>query len=231
MFRLAAALAMFLGLAACANGQRNLEKPAEPLGNFKLGFSEVVAPNIVKGPLSREASAEEWTAAVDHAIEERFDRQGGEKYYHIGTSIEGYVLAQPGVPLVFSPKSALILKVTVWDDAAQKKLNDTPEQITVMEAITPETLAGSGLTQSKAEQMRNLSANAALQIEMWMRRELRAQGWFGGEAAQDAAEARLAAANTEAETAAQEEPDAGQEVEIAAATSAKAGRERETVTE
>ncbi|MBE9640934.1 hypothetical protein [Salipiger mangrovisoli] len=194
MFRpvplLAAALAAVLTLSACANGQANLRKPVEPIGDFKLGFSEVVAPNIVKGPLSRDASAEEWTQAVDAAIEERFDRQTGGKYYHIGTSVEGYVLAQPGVPLVFSPKSALILRVTVWDDAAQRKLNDTPEQITVMEAITPETLAGSGLTQSREVQMRNLSANAALQIEMWMRRELRAQGWFGGEAAQKAAAVR-----------------------------------------
>lgn len=221
MFRLAAALIAALGLSACANGLANLKKPAEPIGDFKLGFSEVVAPNIVKGPLSREASAEEWTQAVDAAIEERFDRQTGGKYYHIGTSVEGYVLAQPGVPLVFSPKSALVLRVTVWDDAAQKKLNAEPEQITVMEAVTPETVAGSGLTQSREEQMRNLSANAALQIELWMRRELRDQGWFGGEAAQEAAEARLAEAGRAAAGAG----------ENAVAASGAAGPARESVTE
>lgn len=225
MFRLAArpaaVLAAILALSACENGLANLKKPAEPIGDFKLGFSEVVAPNLTKGPLSREASAEEWTKSVDRAIEERFDRKSGGKYYHIGTSVEGYVLAQPGVPLVFSPKSALILRVTVWDDAAQKKLNDEPEQITVMEAITAETVAGSGLTQSREEQMRNLSANAALQIELWMRRELREKGWFGGEEAQDAAEARLAAASGE-------EAATGP---ISAAASAADGPARETVTE
>ncbi|WP_353473245.1 hypothetical protein PVT71_04200 [Salipiger sp. H15] len=222
MFRLAvalpAALTAILSLSACENGLANLRKPAEPIGDFKLGFSEVVAPNLTKGPLSREASAEEWTEAVDAAIEERFDRQTGGKYYHIGASVEGYVLAQPGVPLVFSPKSALVLRVTLWDDAAQAKLNAEPEQITVMEAVTAETVAGSGLTQSREEQMRNLSANAALQIELWMRRELREKGWFGGEEAQAAAEARLAAAGDAA----------GGNAAAAAAAGAPA---RETVTE
>lgn len=217
MFRLAAALVMILSLAACENGLANLKKPVTPIGDFKLGFSEVVAPNLTKGPLSRDASAEEWTQAVDAAIEERFDRQGGSKYYHIGTSVEGYVLAQPGVPLVFSPKSALILRVTLWDDAAQRKLNAEPEQITVMEAITAETLAGSGLTQSREQQMRNLAANAALQIELWMRRQLRDEGWFGGEAAQAVAESGAATGG-----AAAEKP---------AAATAEAGAARATVTE
>ncbi|MGR3375306.1 hypothetical protein [Salipiger abyssi] len=180
MPRLIPALGLVLGLAACANGQTNLQKPVEPLGNFKLGHAAVVAPNIVKGPVSREASAEEWIAEVDKALEERFRRQAGDKYYHLGVSIEGYVLAQPGIPLVFSPKSALIVRVTVWDDAAGKKLNAEPEQITALESFSAETVVGSGVTQSKAEQMRNLSANVALQIEKWMRRMQKEEGWFGG---------------------------------------------------
>ncbi|MBN9887008.1 hypothetical protein [Salipiger abyssi] len=180
MPRLIPALGLVLGLAACANGQTNLQEPVEPLGNFKLGHAEVVAPNIVKGPVSREASAEEWIAEVDKALEERFRRQEGDKYYHLGVSVEGYVLAQPGIPLVFSPKSALIVRVTVWDDAAGKKLNEEPEQITALESFSAETVVGSGVTQSKAEQMRNLSANVALQIEKWMRRMQKEEGWFGG---------------------------------------------------
>ena len=180
MFRLIPALGLVLGLAACANGQRDLEKQADPLGDFKLGHAAVVAPNIVKGPVSREASPEEWIDEVDAAIEERFRRYDGEKFYHLGISIEGYVLAQPGVPLVFSPKSALIVRVTVWDDATQTKLNAEPEQITALESFSAETVVGSGVTQSKAEQMRNLSVNVALQIEKWMRRMQREEGWFGG---------------------------------------------------
>lgn len=41
-------------------------------------------------------------------------------------------------------------------------------------------MIGSGVTQSKEEQMRNLSANIALVIENWMRRQQREEGWFGG---------------------------------------------------
>ncbi|KAA8612324.1 hypothetical protein [Salipiger aestuarii] len=180
MFRLIPAIGLILGLAACANGQANLEKPVQPIGSFKLGHAAVVAPNLTKGPVSREASAEEWIASVDSALEERFRRYEGDNFYHLGVSVEGYVLAQPGVPLVLSPKSALIVRVTVWDDAAQAKLNAEPEEITAMESFSAETTLGSGLTQSKEEQMRNLSANIALQIEKWMRRKQMNDGWFGG---------------------------------------------------
>lgn len=180
MFRLIPVFGLVLGLAACANGQSNLEKPAEPLGNFKLGHAIVVAPNLTKGPVSRDASAEEWIASVDSALEERFRRYEGDSFYHLGVSVEGYVLAQPGVPLVFSPKSALIVRVTVWDDAAQAKLNEEPEELTALESFSAETALGSGLTQSKEQQMRNLSANIALQIEKWMRRKQMNADWFGG---------------------------------------------------
>ena len=180
MFRLIPALGLVLGLAACANGQSQLGEPLEPIGDFKLGHAAVVAPNLVEGPVSRNATEEEWIASVDEAVEERFRRYEGDSFYHMGISIEGFVLAQPGVPLVFSPKSALILRVTVWDDASQSKLNAEPEQFTVLESFTAETVVGSGVTQTKAQQMRNLSANAALQIEKWMRRMQAEEGWFGG---------------------------------------------------
>ncbi len=172
-----------LSVAACANGARELEKPKEALGDFKLGHLGIVAPNLVKGPVSRDATKEEWIAGVESALEERFSRYSGDKYYHLGVSVEGYVLAQPGVPILLSPKSALILRVTAWDDAAGAKLNEEPEQITVLESFSAETMVGSGLTQSKEEQLRNLSVNAALQIENWMRKMQREQGWFGGTSA------------------------------------------------
>ncbi|MDU8912898.1 hypothetical protein [Aestuariicoccus sp. MJ-SS9] len=179
MRRLLLSLSVLCLLSACADGLRQLGQPVEPLGDFRLGFSEVVAPNLVKGPLSREATAEEWTAAVDAAIEERFGRFEGTRLYHLGISVEGYVLAQPGVPLVLSPKSALILRVTAWDDASQSKLNEEAQLITVLEAVSPETVIGSGLTQSKEEQMRALAANAALKVETWLRRRQAEDGWFG----------------------------------------------------
>ena len=190
--RLIAGLVL-LTLAACADGARELEKPTEPLGDFKLGHAIVVTPNIVKGPVSREATDDEWIAALDSALETRFRRYEGDKFYHIGVSIEGYVLAQPGIPLVLSPKSVMILRATVWDDPPCEKLNPEPKEITVLEAVNPDTVVGSGLTQSKEVQLENLSVNAALQIEKWMRQMQRSDGWFGGSGANAATAARLAA--------------------------------------
>ncbi|SNR33699.1 hypothetical protein [Puniceibacterium sediminis] len=196
MSRLLLCLAFVLGLSACADGARDLRKPVEPIGNFKLGHAIVVAPNIVQGPASRDATAEEWIAGVDAALEERFRRYEGDKFYHIGVSVEGFVLALPGVPLVFNPKSVVIIKVTVFDDANAAKMNEEPEQITALEAVSAKTVVGSGVTQSKEEQLKLLSDNVSLQIEKWMRRMQLEEGWFGGpDAGVDAAEAGVATAD------------------------------------
>ena len=88
------------------------------------------------------------------------------------------MLAQPGIPLVFSPKSALIFKLTVWDDAAGKKLNEEPEQITVLENLDGDTIIGSGLTKSAEEQLQSLSENAAKMIQRYITRQHRQEKWF-----------------------------------------------------
>ncbi|MCZ4353227.1 hypothetical protein O4H61_11925 [Roseovarius aestuarii] len=204
MFRLFALFAVLSTLVACTN-PNDLDKAVVPMGNFALGHNVVVAPNLTKGPASRDASKEEWIASMKAAVDERFSRYDGGKLYHMAISVEGYVLAVPGVPLVASPKSALILKVTLWDDSAQKKLNDKPEQITVVETISGETMLGSGLTQSKEVQMENLSRNAAKLIQNWMLRQKFNEDWFGG---RDADRALKAKARAEARAKADAEPDA-----------------------
>lgn len=164
-------------MAACTNPNDLDEAPAY-LGNFHLGHNVVVAPNLTKGPASREASKEEWIAAMTDAMTDRFGRYEGTKLYHLGVSVEGYVLAIPGVPLVASPKSALILNVTVWDDAKGGKLNTKPHLVTVVESFSGNTFLGSGLTQSKETQMLNLTRNAAKQIQNWMVQQNNELGWF-----------------------------------------------------
>ena len=197
MLRIIALFAGVLALSACTNAN-DLNQDPTYLGDFHLGHNVVVAPNLTKGPASREASEEEWIEVMTKAIDDRFGRYEGERLYHLGVSIEGYVLAMPGVPLVLSPKSALILNVTVWDDAKQEKLNAEPEQITVLESISGNTLLGSGLTQSKEKQLDNLSRNAAKLIENWLVRENAENGWFEGEAGPTEA-ARKAAESIEEE--------------------------------
>lgn len=166
-----------LAMAGCTSVRDLNEAPAY-LGNFHLGHNVVVAPNLTRGPASREASVEEWTEVMKAAIDERFGRYDGSRLYHLGISVEGYVLAIPGIPLVASPKSALIIKVTAWDDAREEKLNETPETITIVESISGSTLISSGLTQSKETQLRNLSQNAAKLIQNWLVRQNNAEGWF-----------------------------------------------------
>ncbi len=177
MLRLFALIVALTGLTACTNPDDIDDAPAY-LGNFHFGHNVVVAPNITKGPTSRDATKEEWIEAMKAAMDERFGRYEGTKLYHMGISVEGYVLALPGIPLVASPKSALIIRVTAWDDAANAKLNAEPEQVTIVESISGSTVLGSGLTQSKEVQMENLSRNAAKLIEKWLVRMNDQEGWF-----------------------------------------------------
>ena len=183
MTRFFAAIALLLGLAACSDFNDLNELPP-PMGRFLLGHTVVVVSNPEKGPLSREASDEEWKASLETAIKERFGRYDGDKYFHIAVKLEGYVLAQPGIPVVASPKSVMVISVTIWDDEKQAKLNEEPEVITVFERLSGETAISSGLTQSKEQQMLNLSRNASLKIQEWM---LEHPEWFGDASLMDPA--------------------------------------------
>jgi hypothetical protein len=160
-----AALFSFLALMACQKS--DLDEPPVPLGDFYLGLNVAVADNVQMVPISRPATADEWELAVEKAIEDRFGRYDGNKNYNIGISVDGFALAPPGIPLVFSPKSVLVITANVWDDAAEKKLNVEGKQFTIFEKLSGETAIGSGLTQTKAKQMEVLSYNAAKAVEGW----------------------------------------------------------------
>ena len=170
-------LAVGVGLSLLAACQSNdLKEPPVPLGDFALGLNIAVADNIQKVPISREASKEDWQAAMQKAIADRFGRYEGSKLYNIGISIDAYALAPPGVPLVLKPKSVLVITANIWDDAAQKKLNPEGKQLTIFEHMSAETVIGSGVTQTKAKQMEVLSYNAAKAVEKWL---LEHPEWFG----------------------------------------------------
>lgn len=161
--------AVFLGLsllAAC--GRNDLEEPPVPLGDFALGLNIAVADNAQKVPISREASADEWEAAMKQAVEDRFGRYNGTRLYNIGISIDGYALAPPGIPVVVAPKSVLVITANIWDDATQTKLNPEGEQFTVFEGMSGETVIGTGITRTKKKQMEVLSYNAVKRVEQWL---------------------------------------------------------------
>ncbi len=156
-------------MAACSVPTKDVTDEKVDLGDFVLGHNIVVAPDIQKGPLSREGSTDAWIASMKAAIDARMGRYDGTRLIHFGVNVSGYVLAQKGVPLLLSPKSALIITVTAWDDRAGGKFNDEAKEIIVLETFTGTTLIGSsGFSMTAEEQMANLTYNAARKIEQWM---------------------------------------------------------------
>lgn len=165
--RTVAALATTALLASCTGVPDEIEAMTD-LGEFRLGHLVVVADDATVGPLSKNVSEEQWETIMDTALEERFGRYNGGRFYHMGVKIVGYVVAAPGVPVLASPKSVLVVVVNIWDDAEGVKLTSEPKQITVLEALTPEGMIGSGLTMTAEEQMTALSRIAAREIQQWM---------------------------------------------------------------
>ncbi|MEO6299487.1 MAG: hypothetical protein ABIV25_07095 [Paracoccaceae bacterium] len=165
-----------LGLLAACDGTSSLQNPPIPLGNFALGLNIVVPETAQTVPISRKATDEEWKTAMTKAIADRFGRYDGTKLYNLGISIDGYELAPPGVPIVASPRSAVIFTVNIWDDASQTQLNPGGKRLTVIEGISPESVIGSGWTQNKQTQLDKMSYKAALAVQNYL---LDNPEWFG----------------------------------------------------
>ncbi len=170
-------LTFILGLLAACATPNNEKEPLLPMGDFLLGHNIVIADDAQAGPLSRKADPDDWEAALKEAINDRLGSYDGDHYFHIGTHVDAYVLAVPGIPLVATPKSVLIISVTVFDDRTRRKLTEEPKQLTVFERSEKSTfIIGSGIRNSKAAQMRNLSRNAARLIQKYL---LENPEWFG----------------------------------------------------
>lgn len=169
---------LLVGFIAACNGAADLGKAAVPLGDFNLGHNIVVAPKVQKVPLGRELDKEVMTEMLRDAVSERFERYDGDRLYHFGISIESYFLAPPGVPIVAAPKSAMVIRITVWDDAKNMKLTPKAHQIIVLESFDQGPLVGSGYTKDAEEQFKNLSQNAVKQIENFLVKKNAEEGWF-----------------------------------------------------
>ena len=177
MIRMFALVALSVLVAACT--APTPEDELRDLGAFSLGHNIVVAPKVQTVPGSRAVAPEEWVDLLTNEVAARFSRYEGAQLYHFGISVEGFFVAPGGVPLVLSPKSVLALKVTVWDDAQNKKLNAEPRTFTVFETTSGESfLLGSGNTRTREEQMKGLARNAVREIEIWMAEQHLENGWF-----------------------------------------------------
>lgn len=168
-------LTLSLGLLAGC-GANDLDKPPVPLGDFVLGLNIAIADTAQVPDISRKVTADEWEAAMTKAMADRFGRYEGERIFNFGINIDGYVLAPPGVPVVASPKSALILTVHVFDDATQTQLNPGGKQITLLEGMSAESVIGSGWTQTKHQQLERMAYRAAVAVQNYL---LDNPEWFG----------------------------------------------------
>ncbi|MFD3191975.1 hypothetical protein ACFMPD_17170 [Sedimentitalea sp. HM32M-2] len=192
MIRIFSLLAGLVLLAACNTGPQ--DRTPNSLGEFKLGHNVVVADKMQQGPISRDATAEEWQNTIKSAVQQRFGGFDGDQLYHFGISVEGYMLAPEG--FIYNPRSMLVINVTVWDDAAGKKLNDKVHQITVVEDSTVSTFfKGSGRERTKQEQMDGLTANALDQLGDWLLERHTQDGWFEKTASTAGAEDSAATRN------------------------------------
>ncbi len=175
MRRVQAIAALILTAACGAPDLDPVPNAAEPIGDFRMGFNIVVANDVTRAPSSREATEDELTSAVRARMEERLGRYDGDGLYHIGLRIEGYSLGRAGVPILYSPRSILLIAMNVWDDATQEKLTEEAIRVTVFESRAG-PLVGSGLTRSREEQLAALSYNAAVQVEKILLEK--ADTWF-----------------------------------------------------
>lgn len=150
--------------------------PPSSLGDFTLAQTIVLTDTTVKGLISREASVEDFSQALETAVQEQLAPYKGSKPYIMGIRIEGYNLAPPGIPVVLSPKSALILYVSIWQKTKENNFkNEHKERFLIFETLSPELMIGTGHTRTRQQQIDDLSKNAALQISQWLGRNV---AWF-----------------------------------------------------
>jgi hypothetical protein len=160
-------------LGACTSSS---EMSDEPLGDFRLGHNIVIADEVQAGPFTRALNEEELELAMQNAIQQRLGRFDGDGLYHIGIFIGAAVLALPGVPLIYTPQSNMVLEVNVFDNSTRQRLNEEPKRLVVGEGFENTVpILGSGLTRERQEQIDNIAANAARQIEDWLREN---EEWF-----------------------------------------------------
>ena len=176
MIRLTAFLASLTLLVACGETQMN-EAP-EDLGAFKMRVGHIYTDKALQWPLSRNAEGSDWNADLQAALDGRLRRYDGAQEYDVAITLEGFMLAPPGVPIVLSPKSVAVVNVFVYDVAGQEYLAKK-HQMEVFENTTGESaILGSGHSRTKEEQIAGLSLNIVDAVEEWIAEQHLENGWF-----------------------------------------------------
>ena len=171
-FMIAAGL---LALAGCASDKST---GPDPIGDFALGHMVVVAKNLQATPGSRVVDPDTWAATTRNAVRTRLGGFEGDRLYNIALSLDAYLLAPPGIPVVLAPKSAIVARISVWDDAEGRLMTPEPVQISVLEKLEAKSVLGKGLFLDGDAQMQELTEQLAKRVENWLRAQQAEQGWF-----------------------------------------------------
>ncbi|KAE9628901.1 hypothetical protein FEE96_14820 [Parasedimentitalea maritima] len=176
MIRLIAFLASLSLLTAC--GETLMDEAQEDLGTFKMRVGYIYTDKALQWPLSRNAEASDWNADLQNALDTRLRRYEGTQEYDVAITLEGFMLAPPGVPIVLNPKSVAVVNVFVYDVAGQEYLAKK-HQMEIFESTTGESvILGSGHTRTKEEQIAGLSLNIVDAVEEWIAEQHLESGWF-----------------------------------------------------
>lgn len=154
MTRIIALFAALSLLVAC--GETRLDEAPEDLGAFQARIVHVYTEKALQWPMSRSADHSEWTDPIKSALETRLRRYEGGQQYDVAVTLEGFMLAPAGVPVLFSPKSVVVVNVFVYD-VEQERFLAKKHQMEIFESTTGESaLVGSGHARSKQEQIQGL---------------------------------------------------------------------------
>lgn len=177
MIRILAFLTSLVLLAAC--GETELNEAPEDLGDFNMRVSFVYTDKALQWPLSRAAEASEWNEPIERAMAARLGRYSGSGKYDVAVTLEGFLLATGGIPVLVNPKSAAVVNVFVYDVTTQTYLAKE-HQMKIFEDTTGESaIIGSGYSRTKAEQIDGLSLRIIDALEEYMAEQHALHGWFG----------------------------------------------------
>lgn len=163
-------------LAAC--GETQLNEAKEDLGEFSARVTFVYTDKALIWPTSRAATGAEWQVPLQQALDTRLRRYEGSQEYDVSISLEGFVLAPPGIPILFAPKSLAVVYAYVYDVEKEEFLV-RKHRMEIFESTTGESaLVGSGHARTKEEQIDGLSLNIVDALEEYMAEQHAAEGWF-----------------------------------------------------
>lgn len=178
MTRLFALFASLLLLVSCSETQ--LDEAPEDLGNFNMRVGFVYTDKALQWPLSRDAEPSEWNEPIERALEARLGRYQGNGKYDVAITLEGFLLATGGIPVLVNPKSAAVVNVFVYNVETQTYLA-RKHQMEIFEDTTGESaLIGSGYSRTKQEQIDGLALKIVDALEEYMAAQHAEHGWFNG---------------------------------------------------